>query len=308
MKYVWWGLGGLAVLVTIVALVCLFYRCRRKQAVKQVCRESEEEKACRLNSALSLFGFSWCKNCGCITTGRNPWQREMGYCAQYDRAAPAMGIIMDYEPIYFRYDDRDWLLEFWKGQYGCATGAEIGLYYNDEKTDRPPEKLFYTCAEDSESLQMYFSLWKDGKCILERNERCWWLTGFLPGMYSEPENLVMKVCIFFCDRAMQEAFYRGLLRAGYSRRDIRVKDNRVCLTFGRPKTEQVSRFGRFYRSLVCRKNAMYCRWYLRASRPFCSTLDRISFLCCCFPRLYRMLIRLGMSCSRRKYARCRRRG
>lgn len=306
MKYVWWGLAGLAALAVIVLLVCLYVYCRRKRAAEKVRRESEEEKACRLNSALSPFGFAWCKSCDCITTGRNPWQREMGYCEQYDKAAPAMNIIVDCQPVYFRYGGKNWLMEFWKGQYGCTTGAEIGLYYNEEKAVRPPEKLFYTCAGDRESLQMYFSLWRDEECILERSERHWWLTGFLPGMYSVPENLVMMICIFFRDTAMQEAFCRGLLRAGYSGREIRVEGNRVCLTFDRPKTKQVSWFGRCYRFLVCGQNAMQCRWYLRASRPFCSTLDRISFLCCCFPRLYRKLIRLGTSCSPGKYARCRR--
>lgn len=294
MKYVWWGMAGLAVLAIFVTLGCVCIWYRRRRAAEKVCGESEEEKACRLNSALSTFGFAWCKSCDCITAGRKPWQRNMGYCAQYDEAAPAMNIIVDCEPIYFRYGGRNWLLEFWKGQYGCTTGAEIGLYYNEEETDRPPEELFYTCAQDDRSLYMQFSLRKDGERIVEREARQWWLTGFLPGEYSRPCDLAMKICICFRDTAMQAAFCRGLERAGYDRREFFTERDRVCLTFDRPKTKQPSRFGRCYRALVCRKNAMLCSWYLKASRPFGSTLNRISFLGYCFPFLYGKLIRFGM--------------
>ncbi len=307
MKYVWWCLIGLAVLAVIVALVCICIHIRRRRAAKKVRCESEEEKAFRLNSALSVFGFAWCRDCDCITAGEDPWQRDMGYCAEYDEFALSMNMVMDCEPIYFRCNGKNWLMEFWKGQYGCATGAEIGLYYNDEETDRPPEKLFYTCAIDSQRAHMQFSLWKDGKCIMERYGLHWWLTGFLPGEYSRPCDLVMKICICFHEGAMRDAFYRGLLEAGYDRQEICVENNRICLTFDRPKTRQHCRFGRLYRFLVCRKNVRCCKCYLRASRPFCTTLDRISFLGYCFPLLYRKLIRLGMRCSRRRYEKCCRR-
>lgn len=308
MKYVYWCLIGLAALAVIAALVCICVYCRRKRAARRVCSESEEVKACRLDNALSVFGFAYSRSCDCVISGMDPWQRQMGYCRQYDEAAPAMHMIMDCEPVYFRYNGRNWLLEFWKGQYGCAAGAEIGLYYNDETTDKAPEKLFYTCARDDQRLHMQFSLWKDGKRILERNALHWWLTGFLPGEYVKPCDLVMKVCICFRDPAMLNAFYEGLLRAGYRSEEICVNNKSVCFTFDDPRTRQPSRYGRCYRALVSSRNRRSCRLYRRASRPFKSTLDRISFLGYCFPRLYRKLVRLGVRCSRRKLEKCRRRG
>lgn len=72
MKYVWWCLIGLAVLAVIVALVCICIHIRRRRAAKKVRCESEEEKAFRLNSALSVFGFAWCRDCDCITAGEDP--------------------------------------------------------------------------------------------------------------------------------------------------------------------------------------------------------------------------------------------
>lgn len=307
MKYVYWCFIGLAVLALIIVLICICVHFRRRRAAKRVRCESEEEKIRSLSGALAAFGFAYDKSWDCIISGMDPWQREMGYCRQYDEAAPAMYMIMDCEPIYFQYDGKNWLLEFWKGQYGCTTGAEIGLYYNEETLGKFPEKLFYTCARDNQRLHMQFSLWRDGERILERNAMHWWLTGFLPGEYTKPRNLTMKVCICFPDQGMRRAFCDGLLRAGYRAEEICVNNNGVCFAFDKPRTKQPSRFGKCFRAFVSCKNRLNCKWYRRASRPFKSTLNRISFLGYCFPRLYRKLIRLGMRCSRKKLEKCRKR-
>lgn len=307
MKYVCWSLIGLAVLAVVVGLVLVWVYFRRKRAAERVRHESEEGKIRRLNDALSAFGFGYNRSWDCVISGMNPWQRSMGYCRQYDEAAPAMNMIMDCEPVYFRHNGKSWLLEFWKGQYGCTTGAEIGLYYNEETTERNPEKLFYTCADDSRRLHMQFSLWKDGKCILERNALHWWLTGFLPGDYSKPSELIMKVCICFPDTNMRDAFYRGLLEAGYAEEEIYVNNRSVCFAFDKPRTKQPSRYGRCYRAVVSYMNRLYCKWYRKASRPFYRTLDRISYLGFCFPYLYGKLIRLGVRCSRGKLDKYRKR-
>jgi hypothetical protein len=55
-------------------------------------------------------------------------QRKAGYCWNYDRAAPIFNMIIDCEPICFKYGGAKWMIELWKGQYGIMTGAEIGVY------------------------------------------------------------------------------------------------------------------------------------------------------------------------------------
>lgn len=308
MKYVCWAVIGPAVFAAVIFLSVLFVHFRKRRAQKKVRNESMDRKISSLNQALSVFGFAYSEKCDCIISDRNSWQRDMGYCRRYDEAAPAMNMIMDCEPIYFWYDGKRWLLELWKGQYGCTTGAEIGLYYNnEEKHDKNPEELLYTCADDCKLLYMQFAVWKDRKCIMERSSLHWWLAGFLPGVYSKPEDLVMRACIFFRDSAMRNAFCEGLLEAGYRREEIGVDGNRVCLTFGRPRTKQPTRFGRLYRGYISCMNRLYCKWYLSASAPFENTPDRISYLGYCFPFLYRKLIRLGMRCNRKKLEKYRRR-
>lgn len=62
-------------------------------------------------------------------------------------------------PVYFDYDGRTWLIEFWKGQYGLHTGCEIGVYCSD-RILRPAERsaeLFHAVS-DEELLPMSFVL------------------------------------------------------------------------------------------------------------------------------------------------------
>ena len=55
-------------------------------------------------------------------------QRELGFCYFYDEMIPLISSNISCEPIYFYYDNKEWLIEIWKGQYGIELGAEIGVY------------------------------------------------------------------------------------------------------------------------------------------------------------------------------------
>ncbi len=43
--------------------------------------------------------------------------------------AVGAGMVIDAFPVYFNYEGRTWLVEFWKGQYGINTGGEVGIYH-----------------------------------------------------------------------------------------------------------------------------------------------------------------------------------
>jgi len=58
--------------------------------------------------------------------------------------------------VCFNYDCKNYRIEFWKGQYGLTTGAEIGIYIQDGKD-------FYRAAKDTERLDMSFTLIKNCK-------------------------------------------------------------------------------------------------------------------------------------------------
>lgn len=88
----------------------------------------------------------------------NPWQRKYGYCKTYDEASPLLGMIIDSEPIHFEYDNRYWLIEFWKGQYGMTTGCEIGIYEIINNHSKVKEDSIYNSASDNERLYMFYTL------------------------------------------------------------------------------------------------------------------------------------------------------
>lgn len=174
-----------------------------------------------LNQVLEEAGYFYDTSQDIFYSNLNAWQRDMGYCRLYDEAAALLSMIIDCEPIYFNYNNKHWLIEFWKGQYGMTTGCEIGVY----STDGPVlntgiyNNTFYDCASDEELLDMSFTLRKNGKTLLERRGRHWWLTGFKLGEFSEPWELVAYINITLKDKEMRNEFIKGLIKAGYSKRD-----------------------------------------------------------------------------------------
>lgn len=308
MRYFYVILAVLVILLLLALLAFFIIRHRKKCARKKVCSTCVEEKIRQLDAALEPFGFCYEERDDSISSRMYPWQRQMGYCKAYDKMAVAMDMVIDCEPIYFDYEGCRYLIEFWKGQYGCAAGAEIGIYVNQEGDfDKPAEELFYECASDKERLFLSFELVKDGQIVLKRQAVHWWLTGFRPGMYSKPEELTLKVGVSFPNPSMCSAFYEGLLRAGYECRELCVKRLTVFFSFRKPHTRQYYqgfKIRSWWRRQIMRRNRYSCKCYCKVTRGFDSTLNRITFLGYCFPVLYHVMIRLGMKGSRCK--RCRR--
>lgn len=291
-----------AILAVVIILIIIWIIVSRRRARCLVCIRTDEEKCRDLNGALLQFGFQYDLCCDLFYSTKDAWQRDMGYGRVYDEHAIGMNMIIDCEPIYFTCEGKNYLLELWKGQYGMASGAEIGFYVSDEVSEHHPERLFYHSVTDEFSLNMRFVLRKRNRLLAMREAQTWWLTGFVLGEYSRREELHMDVAINFPDCRMRNAFYQALLRAGYSKEDICLCGTRVSFCFTRPQTVQ-PRHCRLRVLWVQWKNRRNCRKYLRVTRCFVRTIDRVDYLGMCFPRLYRMLGRF----SRIPAKRCRRR-
>jgi hypothetical protein len=303
MSYLYWALIALAVLIAVILLVKLIIHLVKRRARRIVDHMTTPEKVKELEEALNPFGFMYIPKGDCVGSTMHNWQREMGYCWQYDKYSPAMFMIIDSEPIYFNYGGKRWMLEFWKGLYGMTTGAEVGLYVNDTAgEDEDPQKLFYRCATDEERLQMQFTLYKNGKVVMERSDLHWWLTGFLVGEYSKPCELYMDITICFPNMAMRKAAYKGLLHAGYSVSDVLGNQCCIKVRFDKPKTKQPKR------CTLCGVGIWFVKWrmhrnckiYMRATKWFDMTLDKIVFAGHCFPCIYRRLVHIGIRYNSRK--------
>jgi hypothetical protein len=169
-----------------------------------------------------LLGFSYDASEKVFYASNNAWQRSFGYTYLYDVAAPFGICWYDTTRIYFNYNNKEWMIQLWKGQYGWVLiGCEIGLYYrdSDDKTLVDTEgRKFYKCADDDMLIKMSLSLYKNNSLLFSRKQQySWWLTGFVPGKLDgfgiTPEAtqaLTIDSKLTFKDEDMMDAFISGL--------------------------------------------------------------------------------------------------
>ena len=278
----------------IVVLQFFIYRrtLKRKEAVHNVLQKADKEKVEEINSGLDDYGFYFEDSEDIISSKMYCWQREMGYCQLYDDLAPSLNMIIDCEPIYFYYDKRRWLIEFWKGQYGMTTGGEVGVYATGKKDVDIPDVFtgtFYESVSDKYLLQMKYILKKNDNQIIEREERHWWLTGFDVGLFSKPEELSLKIEITFPYLDMQRAFIDGLYYAGYKANEIKINGRMVKLVFTSPKTKQPQKYSKFMVGCIQLLNRFYCNLFNWVTKDFTRAIDKIDFLRSYYPILFKLL-------------------
>ncbi len=287
-----WGILAILAVLAFVLLCCRYQR--HKKARYLVKKRSEQEKYAEINQALEPFGFAYSLSKDIFYSLEDAWQRKFGYGKIYDEMAPVMNMIIDCEPVYFEYDRRRWMIEFWKGQYGITTGAEVGIYVENKRgMPENPEDVFYECVSKEEELPINMKLYKNGKMVYQRIENHWWLTGFVLGEFSYPGELMLEAVISFRDREMLEAFVGGCFQAGYQPGDLHIWHNQVSLRIYQPKKIQVSCYGRLFRKLVQRQNRHNCKLYLRVTKDFKRTIDKIYYLMLAYPRIFAIITKTG---------------
>ncbi len=134
-----------------------------------------------------IFGYLFDPNEKCFYTASDPWQRLVGYNAIFDVCAPFTFIDFDTVRLDFKYQNKDWRIQLWKGQYGLLFyGAEVGVYTKPQ--DR--KLAHYNCASDDELLMMEMTFLQkkntlSGETWVDKFSRpygqYWWCTGFIPG-------------------------------------------------------------------------------------------------------------------------------
>lgn len=168
-----------------------------------------------------LFGFKYSQKDKCFITAEDAWQRNFGYNETYDGSAPAIAITYDTIRVKFDYDGMEWMIQYWKGQYGLVmVGAEIGVYNRPAGT----AGTHYECANDETKLLQSMTVYRrvDGKytqLFARSPSRTWWCTGFIPGtlgagQYNVPieatRELRVDSKITMASPEMTQAFVAGL--------------------------------------------------------------------------------------------------
>ena len=291
-------------LLLAAILGCIFFQCRRKKIICKINAMDYCTKCSLLNELVYPFGYDFHCDCGFFSSTVDAPQRQAGYTRLYDYMAPRFQMVFDSLPVYFDYRGRTWLIEFWKGQYGINTGAEIGIYHADSIIPENDYKnAWFSCAEENEMLDCSFRLCKcENECICNSG-RHWWLTAFLVGCFSRPSCLAMESCICFPNREMLSAFLDGLKRADCPEDCLSVRGLSVCFVFHRDTTKY-NLLTRFWRRFSQWKNKLFCKLYLWVTRPFLCTEDRVLYLYYYLPRAFRKLLRLRLfnkRCHKRRH-------
>jgi hypothetical protein len=249
-----------------------------------------------LYKAIEAAGYSYDPKQDIFYSNLDAWQRNMGYCRLYDEAAAPMGMIIDCEPIYFDYDGKKWMIEFWKGQYDLTTGCEMGVYTAEGHDLNIPgvfNGTFYKCAGDEDLLHMEYYLMKNGEKLFRREDKHWWLTGFKLGEYSEPSELTMYLSVIFKNEEMRDAFVEGLKDAGYLEHEIIISGNKVGLKFDKVHTPQpITRIEETDR-IIQRKNQILCQQYEEITGAYHTFPEKVRAIQEQSSDLYRLILNMG---------------
>ena len=189
------------------------------------------------HKGFSAAGFAYEEANDLFYSTKNAWQKNFGYTHIYDVWAPIFRMIIDTEPIKFYYNNKNWLITFWKGQYGIVTGAEIGIYATSSKNIN--KKTLYLPIKDNDLIHMSIILYKNNQEVARISAKHWWLTVFKLGMFSKPKELSMDVSITFPDRGMLNAFLTSFTKLGYKSKDFKVIGKTFYFLYKRPRTKKV---------------------------------------------------------------------
>lgn len=182
-------------------------------------------------------------------------QRKFGFNKLYDKGAQWANFYLQTIRCYFTYDDKDWLIELWKGEYAMATvGCEVGFYnktHNQALLDNPgPEWLHYPCAKDEDAMPVSMKLWQYEKSTdstpkqkIDYSKRlCWWAADFETGVlekHRDQTTLVMiatidfpteKMMNLFLDQLEDKGFKEGTIGSynDYERYSVSGKTVKIC--------------------------------------------------------------------------------
>ena len=159
------------------------------------------------------------------TNDKEAWQKHFGFGKIYDIASPFLLLEYDYIRIFFTYENKDWMIQFWKGQYGMIFyGGEVGVYNRAHSEEGINDWTFYGCAKEGDWLAMDMTLYHrnlDGEYVREftrEYDKYWWCTGFKNGhlRIEEPaDELRLAGRITFKDELMAQIVYDGLRECGF---------------------------------------------------------------------------------------------
>lgn len=294
-------------LLVIIVVFFIFFHHRKKIICKKLNCMSMDEKCEVLSSFIEPFGYCYHPSQDIFSTTVDAPQRVFGYTALFDRYASQFNMAIDCMPVYFDYEERTWLIEFWKGQYGINVGCEVGIYKAEGLVSSLGRKtaLFHS-VEDHEMMPMSIRLFHRNKEIAHLHKNHWWLTAFQMGRYCEPKELWVEAGITFPNFEMLHAFANALEEQGHG--EYCICGLQIQIRFDYCSTCYLRGLHKFFFRFCQWRNRILCRLFLWVTKPFCLGIDQVLCLFYYLPAMFRRIFRdkKRKKCCRKCCKLCRR--
>ncbi|MBR3589152.1 MAG: DUF4474 domain-containing protein [Clostridia bacterium] len=162
------------------------------------------------NDGIVGIGFNFNLSEMLVYATINCWMRDFGFCYLYDLLATSMPVFFKYDTrrFKFEYNDMEYMIQIWKGNYTISNGGEVGVYCRDKSKSG----TYYDCANDEQMLPMSMQILHGDKVLVNKPLQLhWWVNGFNLGktLYS-PQSLTMKFSIAMTDEEMLKAFCEAI--------------------------------------------------------------------------------------------------
>ena len=158
------------------------------------------------------------------TNDKEAWQHNFGFGKIYDFVSSYLLLEYDYVRVFFTYEDKDWMLQMWKGQYGLVFyGGEIGIYNRPHSEEGIDAWTMFNCPEEEDWLKMEMTLWHEDmqgnwkREFTRAYDYYWWCTGFKNGHLRNVEpadELRLTGRITFKDTEMAALVADGFAECG----------------------------------------------------------------------------------------------
>ena len=165
------------------------------------------------------------------TNDKEAWQYNFGFGKIYDFVSPYILLEYDYIRIFFTYEDKDWMLQMWKGQYGLVIyGGEIGIYNRPHSEEGIDAWTMFNCPAEEDWLKMEMTLWHEdihgnwNRELTREYDYSWWCTGFKNGHLRQEEpadELRLTGRITFKDEKMAALVADGFAECGLAKSDTK---------------------------------------------------------------------------------------
>lgn len=270
----------LCILFIFILVIGAFIFVRVRKQRNTFLMVNQSQKAANLNDEFASRGFFYSSKDDAFYSIKDAPQSKFGNCQLYDDTLPFIGSIVDCEPIQFDYDNKHWLIEFWKGQYGMASGCQIGTYYTSSDSIIAPgfHGSFYERPDDKECCCLSYTLKKKNKTLLSYTSKECFSAGLKLGEFSNPSALALKVKITFPNKKMVLPFIGGLKAAGYSGNEYHILFNKVTIHFTKPHTTQPASRTRVQEAIIQQGNRFDCHKYSQLTSNCSHTLDKLNLL------------------------------